>query len=181
MDEMAVVTAMDNMTEMTELTELTELYENAVMAEEFVTNAYYHWIDQQLSFWCNDILLPIFGTIGVLGNFLTLSVLAQPKMRKSVFYNLLMALACFDTLLILCYGIRHAYGTKQGYELCSKIGLKFWILPVSQFCLIGSIYMTVAVSMERFFGICHPHLQVFKKSSGLYSSSCAHQFCISFQ
>jgi len=87
------------------------------------------------TFWLNGVLLVIIGTI---------AVLCRSKMRKSVFYNLLLALACFDTLFILTYGGGLAY-----ISLACTPNYSYWYLldDISSLFLTGSVYMTVAISL----------------------------------
>ena len=155
MNEMTVTVGMTVLTEMpdiNELAELTEWDEDSVITtekndtyyleypqySEEIDYSYMDWLSDTLCFWCNGILLVIIGSIGLSGNILTLAVLAQPKMRKSVFYNLLLALACFDTFFILSFGIRNAYlcFLDQDYF---KFGFEIYL--EGHFCLIWSIYM----------------------------------------
>jgi len=58
--------------------------------------------------WCDGLLVSIVGTIGFVGNTLALIVLSRPSLRD-VFHQLLFALACFDTLYIVCGGINYTF------------------------------------------------------------------------
>merc|ERR1719312_1042792 len=114
--------------------------------------SYYDCQDRSMSdiyrekFWISGVLLAIFGSVGVLGNIFTIAVLCQPKMRKSTFYNLLVILACFDTLFILTYGIGWVYHSLTCVLYINELvrnKLFIWSRPF----LAGSSYMTVAISL----------------------------------
>ena len=60
-------------------------------------------------YWVSGVILSIVSFFGLLGNILNIIVLCQQKLRKNNFYNLLLALTCFDILFILSYGVNAAY------------------------------------------------------------------------
>ena len=113
-------------------------------------------------FWISGILLVIVGTIGLLGNTFTMVIFCQHQMRKNLFYNLLFSLACFDTLFILSYGIKVSYlSLACNPDIPPAI---FFANPLLNIGLVGSTYMTAAISLERYLGICHPHVKFTRES-----------------
>ena len=109
-------------------------------------------------FWLSGILLIIVGVLGLIGNAINFTILCQAQLRKEVFYNLLLSLTCFDTIFILSYGINMSYKSIA----CSPQDITFEDItfPFYQIGILGSLYMTVAISLERFLGICHPVLRL---------------------
>ena len=106
-------------------------------------------------FWVSGVALVSVGFLGLIGNIFNLIVLSRKRFRKRVFYNLLIELTCFDILVILSYGIHVSYQSmacQDRYNL-NVSHITYQILNV---CLSGSIYSTVAISIERYIGICHP-------------------------
>ena len=107
---------------------------------------------KDLAFWVGVVLGGVVGFIGLVGNIFTLIIVCRTQIGKRNFYKLICYLALFDILTILSFGTRiiserlleRTEFHKQFYELTDTIGI------------IGSIYMTVAISLERYLGICFP-------------------------
>ena len=81
-----------------------------------------------------------------------------------------MALACFDTIYIIIGGINytfHAFGYADNYAY--TISFPYIIYPITNISLCGTIFMTVAISIERFLGICYPlHLPPQNRKAWYY-------------
>ena len=116
-------------------------------------------------FWVSGVMLVFAGVLGVVGNILNLIVLCQKQFRNQVFYNLLTALACFDISFIL------SFSTSVGYQslACNPFNLliRYITYPILNVGLTGSVYMTIAVSMERYIGVCHPNSS-YRRSAKTY-------------
>ena len=110
---------------------------------------------QNYRYYFGGVLVSIFGIIGIIGNILTLSVLTKPKF-KGCFYKLLFALACYDTIFIVCGGIKSTFRAFDAQSSLYKILFPFFIHPFSYIGRNGSIFMTLSISIERFLGLCYP-------------------------
>ena len=114
-------------------------------------------------FWVSGILLICVGVLGLLGNIANLIVLFQIDLRKKVFYKLLILLALFDILFIASYGITTGYQSLACQPTNDNVG--YFTFYFHKIATIGSCYTIVAVSLERYLGICHPHAKFGRKVS----------------
>ena len=80
-------------------------------------------------------------------------VLCRRQLRKKVFYRLLAALACFDLIFVLSYLILHVYCQLASKPTNHVLYNVFY--PILNVGFSGSIYMTTAISIERYLGVCH--------------------------
>lgn len=125
--------------------------------------------DQELSrlfqsnfqFTVEGILLLSFGSLGILGNISCIIIFSYKSSLKS-FHYLMLWLAIFDSLYILCsiflFGIPTIYNGIRGVSWYAH--LVPVLLPLAQIGLTGSIYLTVSISVERYTTVVHPFFKV---------------------
>ena len=101
-----------------------------------------------------SIIFDLFALMGVLGNILISCVLLQKHMQNT-FNKLRAALAMFDSMLLAMIVMRNilwltsdkeTYGTTFCYF--------FW--PLQNFSQTASMFMTVAIAIERLIAISYP-------------------------
>ena len=96
----------------------------------------------------HTIFIFTLGIIGIIGNILALRVLLQRNMN-STFNKLRAALAVFDALLLLC--AINLFTNVKG-----AVFIYLW-WPMGNFAHTASIFMTMAIAIERFVAISDPH------------------------
>ena len=110
------------------------------------------------------VLLNITGLLGLLGNVLSIVILSRPQMKSSV-NCILMGLASFDTVLIITSILMFGFPAVYTYTQHSLFRFYFFeifpyitpiIYPVGMIAQTGSVYLTLAVSMERYVAVCLP-------------------------
>ena len=109
-------------------------------------------------FWVSGVLLVCIGMLGVAGNILNLVVLFHEELRRKTFYQLLIMLAFFDLLFLASYGVSIGYQSLACQPTNDCVGyFTFYFLNLG---LMGSIYSTVAVTIERYVAIVHSQYMV---------------------
>ena len=108
---------------------------------------------EKIKLWVSGISIICVGVIGCIGNIFTLYIVCTNHLKKHLFYQLIFCLACFDTITIFSFGIEKLL---EVFAECVLTKFHEYLCAVFKtFGLIGSIYMTVAISLERYLGICH--------------------------
>jgi len=105
-----------------------------------------------------SIIVPIVGTFGIAGNIVSILVLSKKEFQET-FHRLLICLALVDIVFIVCAIITcvirtHSLLEGEHWRIWEPIFL--FSIPMGGCALVTSMYLTVSISVERYFGICFP-------------------------
>eukprot|EP00093_Oithona_nana_P015158 15158.XXX_1229320_1231616_1 [CDS] Oithona nana genome sequencing. len=107
------------------------------------------------------IFLLIIGIFGIIGNVVAIVVFARQHLQKS-FHALMLSLSAFDLVYITASIL--IFSIPQFSDNYKESGIYFyilpWVLPMAQVGLTGSIYFTMAITVERYVTVCHPFYRV---------------------
>eukprot|EP00094_Tigriopus_californicus_P008114 TCALIF_07810-PA protein Name:"Similar to FR FMRFamide receptor (Drosophila melanogaster)" AED:0.47 eAED:0.39 QI:0/0.5/0.4/0.8/1/1/5/0/292 len=122
----------------------------------------HHYIQvwSEMQWWCEGILFTAFGIVGLIANLFSIGILATQEMRKHSFNQLLIALAVFDILFIIVSVPVYSFTLFElfvGNQVFSLLYVHF-LYPMSPVALCASIYMTLAITVERYLAVCKPLL-----------------------
>ena len=108
-------------------------------------------------------------SFGLLANFLVISIIVFSSLRTSVFMNLIVSLAIFDSLylMIIINVQRGLFG-----QLFIQPSLLYCRLIFFSLYISGTLssWVTMLISLERYIAICHPfkvHIYCTKKHTYL--------------
>ncbi|KAK6739099.1 hypothetical protein RB195_020898 [Necator americanus] len=114
----------------------------------------------EVKFFLISVVGSLIGLFGLFGNASTALILTRPSMRNP--NNLfLTALAVFDSCLLITaffiYAMEYIIEYTQAFDLyvawLTYLRFAFALSHISQ---TGSVYITVAVTIERYLAVCHP-------------------------
>lgn len=118
-------------------------------------------------FWFEGVLVSVISLIGLVGNLLAVVVLSRPKLRD-VFHQLLLALAGFDILYIVFGGVNYTFRALDASSDIFTYLFPYLIYPLTHVAMAGTIFMTLAISIERYLGLCHPLLPPHTRKAWFY-------------
>ncbi|ETN71539.1 7 transmembrane receptor [Necator americanus] len=126
-----------------------------------------------VKFFLISVVGSLIGLFGLFGNASTALILTRPSMRNP--NNLfLTALAVFDSCLLITaffiYAMEYIIEYTQAFDLyvawLTYLRFAFALSHISQ---TGSVYITVAVTIERYLAVCHPRRSKQMCNSGTSS------------
>ena len=120
-----------------------------------------------MEFICEVVLMIIVGVFGLIGNTMSIIMFSRLKKKQLKFHRLMILLSIFDTAYILLNilvfvvpGISDEYKNKGYHYLFAPT-----VMPITQIALTGSVYCTIAISIERYLTVCHPFYTASKNWS----------------
>ena len=106
-------------------------------------------------YWMMDIVSKLcIGIIGVILNLITMIVYSTPTMKNNFFNRLLICLAIFDTLYLVCE-ISEVFRMRYKTFFQQILFLRF-VYPFRNILMCSSIFMNIAITFERHQAITSP-------------------------
>ena len=112
-------------------------------------------IDRQ--FITEGLILAIVGAIGILGNIGAVVHFSKAKHRQNRFYLLMLALAIVDIFVIISLVWFFSVPAFTGKNRL-KYRWSIWLYPMLHIFSTGNVFLTVAISIDRYLAICKPLL-----------------------
>jgi len=114
--------------------------------------------DRVMAYWVEGVIVPTVGGIGLCGNICSICVLSKDQFRET-FHKLLICLSILDSSFIICAVFTLLVRSHEllGGPASHILSPLFLIsLPMGSFSLMSSMYLTISISVERYFGLCYP-------------------------
>ena len=107
-----------------------------------------------LSFLLEGVVQFIISSLGILGNTASIFLLTRRELQ-SFFNQLLMVLVVFDLVYLITMMLESIRKFGLESELHTLL-LPHLLYPLNAISMMGSIYMTMVVGMERYRAVYHP-------------------------
>ncbi|XP_059093766.1 FMRFamide receptor-like isoform X2 [Tigriopus californicus] len=132
------------------------MYEDDILEEPHISLLTFEFI-------VHGLLILFIGFCGIIGNILCLLVLCQRQMRNSI-NCLLIGLAVIDISLIVSAWLMFSLPAFQIYferRLLTKVVDVYqystpFVYPLGMIAQTASVYLTVLITLERYFVVCLP-------------------------
>ncbi|TRY79731.1 hypothetical protein TCAL_16111, partial [Tigriopus californicus] len=113
-----------------------------------------HFI-KQWAFWTDGVTKTIVAILGIIGNIVAIRVLTRVSMRNS-FNLLLVTLALIDSTYLvgaILESLRKRFHVESDLQL---VMFPYFLYPLNSIALTASIFMTVAIALERYIAVHYP-------------------------
>ena len=107
------------------------------------------------------LILSVLSVCGLVGNSIIIAKFVYLKEKKLNFHRIMILLSIFDNVLIVIFLILFvAPDLSEIYKFGIFTSLAPIALPLGEIAITGSIYSTIAITIERFLVVCCPFYAV---------------------
>ena len=116
---------------------------------------------ENITWWMENVAQSIVGIAGIISNTIAIPVLCSKRLY-GIFNRLLIFLAIFDNVFIMCQILeakRKLTNNFEGYfefDQLHELVFGYFLYPLHAFVLTASIYITVALALERYRAVWRP-------------------------
>ena len=112
------------------------------------------------------VFIALLGVCGIFGNTAAVILFRRKRQYQSNFYALMICLALFDMFyIILAIIIFSLPKFSKSFEDGAWQVITPWAIPLIQINLTGSIYCTMAITLERYLAVCKPFYRITREWS----------------
>ena len=107
---------------------------------------------EKVSFVIEGVVQTIVAILGIFGNFLASYILCTRKEMRNAFNLLLVTMACFDSLYLFG-SILESFRKPDVFNMATGTHtalFPYLLYPFTQFAFTASIFMTIAIALERY-------------------------------
>ena len=119
------------------------------------------------NFVVENVMIPVLGSVGIVGNVLAILVLKNPDM-KSTFHQSLIALASCDIVFLSLMLLDYTQYVNNGFYI---IIFPYFLNPLKNILLSLETFLIMSISTERVLAVCKP---VLYRTHKLRHSSAIH-------
>ena len=103
------------------------------------------------------LVLMCIGVLGIIGNIISIPYFGSKIKRQKTFYTLLTCLSIADLVVVITGLLLYAVSKlSEAYKHGIYLIIAPYLFPIFEIGSTGSIYFTMAVSIERYFVVCRP-------------------------
>ena len=103
------------------------------------------------------VVLMCIGVLGIIGNIISIPYFGNKIRRQKTFYTLLTCLSIIDLVVVITGLLLYAVSKlSKAYKHGTYFIIAPYLYPIFEIGSTGSIYFTIAISIERYFVVCRP-------------------------
>ena len=130
----------------------------------------------------SGIMMLLVCTLGFVGNIAGIITFGRPRLLQKNFYDFMFYLSIFDLVYVIVSLFVFVFPHFSNYyrDNGPLVYAIPWCIPIGQVSMTGSVYFTMAVTLERYFTVCQPFYMISRNQHSKKIASMIILFSITY-